>query len=258
MNGQPLFSIISISYQNLSGLQETVTSVREQTFSDYEHIVVDGGSLDGTSQWLERNFTGRWVSERDGGRYPAMNKGVAMASGTYVWFLHAGDVLGDARVLERVSHALRDGPDWAYGMARVVDPNKEVVGTLGFVPFKMFNFAILGFPLPHQATVMKLSMLRRLGGYAEDLPVSADQLLLLQAAEDSEPVSMADFLCDFDSTGISAGRRWWVDHWEGERNRRRLSRPVTRSRLLDTVLALSFASLRQLTRAGRNATTRSM
>lgn len=257
MSRRPLFSIVSITYQNLEGLKETVDSVRSQTWTDYEHIVVDGGSDDGTGPWLAAHFAGTWVSEPDGGRYPAMNKGARMATGTYVWFLHAGDTFGDPGVLGRVARAFEDRPDWGYGLARVVNPAKELVGTLGFVPFTMFNFSVLGHPLPHQATVMKRDLLERLGGYDETVPVAADQLLLLRAAHTSPPRALADFLCDFDSTGISAGRRWWIDYWEAERNRRQLDHPVTRWRALDTVLSFSYATVRQVTRASRALLSRS-
>lgn len=256
MGEAPLFSIITITYENLDGLRGTVESVRRQSCGDYEHIVVDGGSSDGTTQWLEREFRGAWVSERDGGRYDAMNKGARMASGEYLWFLHAGDRLGDGSVLERVATALADRPEWAYGLARVVDPEGRLAGTLGFVPFNAFNFAVLGRPLPHQATVVRRELFWGIGGYDEGVPVAADQLFMLKCLDVAPPRVIPDFLCDFDSTGISAGRRWWVDYLDAERNRRRMSRPITGSRALDTLLSFSYAVVRQLARLGRRLLSR--
>ena len=252
----PLFSIVTITYENLLGLRDTVRSVRCQTFRDFEHIVVDGGSADGTAEWLRAEFDGAWVSEPDRGRYHAMNKGGARATGEYVWFLHAGDVFGDCSVLERTAQALAGRPQWAYGLARVVGPDNRLEGTLGFVPFSLFNFAVLNHALPHQATVMRRELFHRLGGYDESVPVAADQLLMLKATEIAPPLAIPDFLCDFDSTGVSAGRHWWVDYWEAEQNRRRMARPVTRWRAVDTLLALSYALVRQLARAGRRVLSR--
>jgi GT2 family glycosyltransferase len=185
-----------------------------------------------------------------------MNKGAARSTGEYLWFLHAGDAFGDCTVLERMAKAVASRPEWAYGLARVVDPDKTLKGTLGFAPFSLFNFAILNHALPHQATVVRRELFHRLGGYDESVPVAADQLLMLQAAAVGPPVALADFLCDFDSTGISANRRWWIDYWEAEKNRRKLPRPVTRWRALDTLLALSYAIARQLVRRGRQALSR--
>jgi glycosyltransferase involved in cell wall biosynthesis len=247
----PLYSIVTITYENLPGLVETVESVRRQSFRDFEHIVVDGDSSDGTAEWLRHNFSGEWVSEPDDGRYPAMNKGARMSHGEYLWFLHAGDVLGDPDVLARVAVALAERPEWAYGLARVVNPDKSLKGTLGFVPFSRFDFTVLGRPLPHQATVIRRSLFEQLGGYDETVPVAADQLLMLQALGVASPVALPDFLCDFDATGISADRPWWADFRDAERNRRQTAHPVTRWRALDTLLALSFAIVRQVARLGR-------
>jgi glycosyltransferase involved in cell wall biosynthesis len=253
---QPLFSIISIAYQDLDGLRGTIDSVRRQTFGDYEHIVVDGGSTDGTAEWLGREFAGGWVSERDRGRYDAMNKGARMARGEYLWFLHAGDRLGDDRVLERVATVVADRPDWAYGLARVVFPDGRLQGTLGFVPFRAFDFVVVGRPLPHQATVVRRELFHRIGGYDESVPVAADQLFMLMSLDISEPRAIPDFLCDFDATGISAGRPWLVDYIDGLRNRRRTRAPVTAFRWLDDALAFGFAVVRQLARRTRRALSR--
>jgi glycosyltransferase involved in cell wall biosynthesis len=252
----PLFSIITIAYQNRDGLEATCASVAAQTFTDYEHLVVDGGSSDGSKEWLEANFRGRWVSERDGGRYDAMNKGAAWATGTYLWFLHSGDLLGDPTVLERVAAAIaarKDGPpEWLYGMARVVDPDGTLQGTLGYAPFTMFNFAILQRPLPHQATAISRELFERLGGYDERFPVSADQVLLMGAANSSPPMALADFLCDFDSTGISANRPWRED-WQDDRAiLEMLDAPVTRSPRMDLALTFSYSAARHLARTARD------
>lgn len=253
---EPLISIVSITYQNLDGLKETIESVVAQSFQDFEHIVVDGGSHDGTKEWLEANFRGSWVSEKDNGRYDGMNKGAALASGEYLWFLHAGDVFGDPTVLARVARAIHDRkggpPDWLYGLARVIDPDKSLIGTLGYAPFTMFNFAILQRPLPHQATAIKRGLFWQLGGYDERFPVAADQVLLMGAATRSPPLVMADFLCDFDSTGISANRPW-LQNWKDDRAvLRQLDSPVTRSRRLDLLLTFLYSTIRHLARSARN------
>ena len=247
---RPMFSIVTITYQNHAGLVETVASVRAQTTDDYEHIVIDGGSRDGSAEWLAAHFTGTWISERDGGRYDAMNKGARLARGEYLWFLHAGDTLCKADVLETVRGYLAQSPMWAYGMARVIDPDKQLVGTLGFVPFKMFNFAILGHSLPHQATVFRRDLFEELGGYDLRHPISADQLFMLKTANHELPVSIPEFLCDFDSTGISAGRPWLRDYLDGEHYRRQFP-PTLRWRTADTVVSFAYAAIRQLVRRVR-------
>ena len=97
-------SVITINYNDKDGLLRTAKSVVEQTFKDYEWLVIDGGSTDG-SQEIMGQFSAHiaWgVSEPDGGIYEAMNKGLAKASGDYVQFLNSGDSFIDRDVLERV------------------------------------------------------------------------------------------------------------------------------------------------------------
>lgn len=239
----PLFSIVTIAYQNVDGLRATIESVKSQSFRDFEHIVIDAASTDGSAEWLAANFDGAWVSEPDRGRYHGMNKGAQMSRGEYVWFMHSGDLFGDADVLTRVAAAVeREGhPDWLYGLARVIGADKSLLGVLAVVPFSMFNVAILGRSLPHQAAAFKRDFFWRLGGYDEKMAVAADLLFMVRAGDCSPPLVIADFVCDFDYTGISAGRSWWEIHWDEFKIRRQSGVKVTRSRVLDNLLALCYA-----------------
>ena len=101
-------SIITVNLNNRDGLQKTIDSVVSQTFKDYEWIVIDGGSTDGSKELIEQyadHFTD-WVSEPDKGIYNAMNKGIGMASGEYIQFLNSGDSLVSGHVVDQMSEAL--------------------------------------------------------------------------------------------------------------------------------------------------------
>ena len=96
------YSIITINYNNSKGLRHTIESVINQTYRDYEFIIIDGGSTDNSVDIIkeyQRNIT-YWVSERDNGIYNAMNKGVKIARGEYLSFINSGDMLYDPKVLE--------------------------------------------------------------------------------------------------------------------------------------------------------------
>lgn len=115
MPAEPLISIITSTYNALEALPVTRDSIFRQSFRDFEWIVVDGGSSDGTAEWLadNQNLFSSWVSEPDQGIYDAWNKGVALARGRWVLFLGAGDTLGP-HWLEALS-AVSEQHDFVYG-----------------------------------------------------------------------------------------------------------------------------------------------
>lgn len=115
----PLFSIITVTKNNVAGLGATCASLLSQSHKDYEWIIVDGGSTDGTLLFLSKDgLLGNCVSEPDAGIYDAMNKGLARASGDYVLFLNAGDCLSDADILATLARTIANGrPDFVYGDA---------------------------------------------------------------------------------------------------------------------------------------------
>lgn len=97
-------SIITINFNNLQGLKKTFDSVRCQTWKDYEWIIIDGGSTDGSKEFIVQNskyFT-FWCSEHDNGVYDAQNKGISHAKGEYLSFLNSGDVFASDTVLKNV------------------------------------------------------------------------------------------------------------------------------------------------------------
>ena len=103
MQDQPLISIITIHYNHGVGLRRTVESILAQTERKaFEWIVIDGGSTDGSAEFLKGISADIdvLVSEKDGGIYDAMNKGLGKAQGQYVWFVNAGDALHDDSVVK--------------------------------------------------------------------------------------------------------------------------------------------------------------
>jgi putative colanic acid biosynthesis glycosyltransferase len=120
-----LFSVITVTLENLSGLKRTAASLAAQNCRDYEWIVVDGGSKDGTRAYLEQSRA-IWASEKDNGIYDAMNKGMGEARGAYLLFLNAGDTLAGPDVLARLAARLeKDAPDLVYGDALEGAPGEK-------------------------------------------------------------------------------------------------------------------------------------
>ncbi|WP_321437515.1 glycosyltransferase family 2 protein [uncultured Bacteroides sp.] len=98
------FTIITINYNNRDGLERTIESVISQNFSDYEYLIIDGGSNDGSVDIIKKfsNQISYWVSEPDNGIYNAMNKGIQKARGEYLNFMNSGDVFYNFDTLKSI------------------------------------------------------------------------------------------------------------------------------------------------------------
>lgn len=147
-------SIITINYNNVSGLRKTIESVKSQTFQDYEWIVIDGGSTDGSKELIEENkqYFSYWVSEPDKGIYDAMNKGTVLAQGEYCQFLNSGDYLIAPDTLAKIfSKPLQ--ADVIYGDVWFIKDNKVIEKRT--YPDQMTLSFLFRSPLGHQATFVK-------------------------------------------------------------------------------------------------------
>lgn len=127
-------SIITVVWNGENLLPGTMESVRQQTWPFMEYIVVDGASKDATLEAI-RLFEAempylRWVSEPDKGLYDAMNKGLQMATGDFVWFLNAGDHLYSPVTVEQLAEHIRDHTDVLYGDTMLVNEKRIPMGLM--------------------------------------------------------------------------------------------------------------------------------
>lgn len=146
-----ILSVVSIAYNNLEGLKKTLSGFAEKKYgNEIEIIVVDGMSTDGTKDYLtHQDISNKWVSEKDKGIYNAMNKGLDMANGDYIWFLNSGDYLYDGNSLDELMQILKTGPDAVYGETMMVDPNGKHLGIRSVLSTR---------PLPAQLTWKSFKM----------------------------------------------------------------------------------------------------
>ncbi|KGE14151.1 glycosyltransferase family 2 protein [Sphingobacterium deserti] len=152
-------TIITVTLNNRDYLEQTIRSVIDQSYSDKEYIVIDGGSLDGSKGLIESYAAhiDYWVSERDNGIYHAMNKAIAVATGDYCLFLNAGDVFVDSSVLDRAKPLLN--ADFVYGSAYVVEADQTKSlwkGPLQVNPL----FFMQRFSICHQSVFTKTHILK--------------------------------------------------------------------------------------------------
>jgi len=131
---KPLISIITVVFNGEKYLEETVVSVLNQTYDNVEYIVIDGGSTDGTVDIIKKyeDKIDYWVSERDGGIYDAMNKGIDIATGKWINFMNVGDSFFDDNVLDVVFAKNNfENIDVIYGNHKVIYPNKTRIAKAG-------------------------------------------------------------------------------------------------------------------------------
>ncbi|MCW2118489.1 glycosyltransferase family 2 protein [Flavobacterium sp. 7A] len=174
-------SIITINYNDVEGLKNTVNSVINQSWQEFEHIIIDGGSTDGSNDYIKENanYFSYAVSEADKGIYNAMNKGIAQACGEYLLMLNAGDVLHNVEVLKQVFENKPYKEDLIYG--DVDRESKGVVFTESIFPDKLsFGFLRYGM-ISHQAVFIKKSLHELIGLYDETIKYGADWHFIILA-----------------------------------------------------------------------------
>lgn len=117
MENMPLVSIVTVCYNAVDTIEETILSVINQTYPNIEYIVIDGGSTDGTKKIVEKyqHKIRRWMSEADNGIYDAMNKGIGFATGKWINFMNAGDTYYDEKTIEDFIMRVSPYTDIAYG-----------------------------------------------------------------------------------------------------------------------------------------------
>ena len=176
-------SIITINYNNAAGLRKTLDSVASQTCTDFEHIIVDGASTDGSVDIIREYentlashlsplaFRLKWLSEPDTGIYNAMNKGIKLAQGEYLLFLNSGDFLIAPNILERVFTQNHD-VDIINAQCNVSD-NGKVIWTSPYLP-KVTLKDLYFVGLPHQSTFIRRMLFDKYGMYREDFRYNSD------------------------------------------------------------------------------------
>lgn len=161
MTNKPIVTIITVTYNSVRLLQRTICSIEAQTYDSIEYIIVDGESDDGTLDIIKNNKHAitKWISEPDNGIYDAMNKGLKMANGDFVWFINAGDEIYAPDTLETMFSNTTQG-DVYYGNTIVTDEHGNTVGLRRHQPpeeltWKSFR---MGQLVSHQAFIPRLHL----------------------------------------------------------------------------------------------------
>jgi glycosyltransferase involved in cell wall biosynthesis len=168
-----MISIITINYNNYVGLVKTVESVLNQTFNDFEFIVIDGGSNDNSVEFLIENSNkiSKWYSENDNGIYDAMNKGINKSTGEYLLFLNSGDTLYNKNVLYDISEKICDY-DVISGKLLMLNKNgTEII----LEPHNKINYCtFVNSFISHPSTFIRKNLFFEYGFYETNYKIAAD------------------------------------------------------------------------------------
>lgn len=204
-------SIITINRNNVTGLEKTLQSVASQTFKEFEYIVIDGASTDGSVEVIkkfEAEFAHlKWVSEPDSGIYNAMNKGVRMAMGDYIQILNSADCLAASDVIERMLAELKrqGNPSILYGNMVKCFPDGCRMVDKSFAGQEITMLGMFTGTLNHDPAYIRRDLFEKYDYYDESLKIVSDWKWYLQTiilgGEKPRYVDMDVTL--FDMTGIS-------------------------------------------------------
>jgi len=221
----PMFSVITICLNNKDGLIRTYDSLRSQSCDDYEWIVVDGVSTDGTVEFLKslpKTDKILWKSEADSGLYDAMNKGMALASGDYLLFMNAGDELADSSILSEVKSAAEkfSFPSLIYGDAyEQVDNGGKILKKA-----KGESWIWYGMFTHHQSILYKRN---RTGGihYRLEYKLAADYAFTSEfmRLNPSSIYYVSIGICVFEGGGLTST---WQAHVQGMKEQWKVGRAI--------------------------------
>ena len=199
-------SIITINYNDCVGLRKTIESVVNQTYKDFEYIVIDGGSTDGSVDVIREyaDTIDYWISESDKGIYNAMNKGIDVAKGEYYNFLNSGDTFCDKNTLDYVSRYISN---YDIVCGNTIMPYRQE-------PIKKITFnSLYSGTICHQCAFIKGTLMKKYR-YDETLKIVADRKFFIQALifENCSYLAVDVDIVNYDISGLSSQNRHLSDY----------------------------------------------
>ncbi len=200
-------SVITINFNNLKGLQNTINSIVIQSFKDFEYIIIDGGSSDG-STGLIKQFSEKityWVSEPDNGIFHAMNKGIDKARGEYILFMNSGDYLIHENILDE-AFSFGFTEDYVFGNANLTKNDEVLIADYITPVVDPSLYDMLFQSMPQPASFIKRKLFDGNGKFDESLKITGDwkftvrEIILNNCSVRHLPLT----ICNYDNTGVSS------------------------------------------------------
>lgn len=192
---KPLLSIITVVFNGEEFLEETILSVINQTYDNVEYIIIDGGSSDGTLDIIKKyeDKIDYWVSEKDKGIYDAMNKGILLATGCYIYFIGSDDSLIDDSIYKLFTNFQLNTNELIALPIVINDTNKLAYPNIGF-PVAVIH---------HQGAIFSLLKLKQIGLYNNKYKLHSDFSLMCDYVSKHGVIYIENPICRFRKGGVS-------------------------------------------------------
>lgn len=179
MNKNPKVSIITVTFNSSNTVRSTVESIKRQTYTNIEYIVVDGASKDDTLSIVQEytDVLDVLISEPDDGIYDAMNKGILLAKGEIIGILNSDDVLASENVISQIVEVFQNNPEsnCVFGaLIYCAYDNLEIIRRYYHLRFFRTWMLRFGWMPPHPSTYIKRSVYAKYGVYKTDFEIAAD------------------------------------------------------------------------------------
>jgi len=202
-------AVITVNYNDKTGLEKTIKSVLSQTYKDIEYIVIDGGSSDGGKEIIE-SYSDKidyWLSEPDTGVYNAMNKGIKAANADFLIFMNSGDTFFDTNVLSNIEKDLTDDFDIYYGDNYKVSSSSKRLKTY---PEKLRFSFFYSSSINHQSTFIRRSLFETYFYYNENYKIASDwEFFVYTICYANVPTKyLKKTIALYDFTGISSNPKF--------------------------------------------------
>jgi glycosyltransferase involved in cell wall biosynthesis len=223
INGQelrkfPKISIITPTFNGEKTIEACLQSVINQTYENKEHWIIDGVSTDKTveivQKWVKKFPHIHYISQKDSGVYQAMNTGIDLSKGEWLYFMGCDDTLHDENVLEKVSTRFDDSTQLLLGSIEVASINKSFIRH-AIISWRRYWYC----SMPHQGSFYNRQLFKHYR-YDETLQISSDYKLNLLLIENKVTYKVIDvIICKYSTTGKSA-QLSVISFWEGQKMRR--------------------------------------
>lgn len=199
MPDKPLITVITVVFNGEKFLEETIQSVINQTYDNVEYIIIDGGSTDGTLDIIRQyeHVIDYWVTEKDGGIYDAMNKGILLAMGDWVSFINADDFLWNEQVLNKVTKQLRTVSmdiNVAYGQIMMLTFDGEELFAVGEPWDEVKQRFKQSMSIPHQGIMHRRKLFKKHGKFDRSFNIVGDYEFLLRELKTGDAAFIPDII----------------------------------------------------------------